>query len=280
MAIIDRQRLLRRLPASRRLALDVECLDSCTSSNDLARQRLSDGASMDGVLLLAHEQSGGRGRSARDWWSGPAGSNFAFTLGLREPDLPPEVFGLLGAVALADSCEHVLELCVAGRDSSSRVALKWPNDLLIDGSKVSGFLCELPADGEGTMLLGLGVNFHIAPPANLADYPMTSLAAAAGGGGSAEVSLNGTDFLSSWLWNLEHGLRRYLLAGPEDFEKSFLRLLKNWAPHGVRETRGGVEGPLQDFSVARGLSWGDWNAPTIKPMGWISSLEALPQSAP
>ncbi len=87
------------------------------------------------------------------------------------------------------------------------------------------------------------------------------------------------EFMSSWLWNLEQGLRRYLLAGPETFEASFLQLLRNWAPFGVRETRGGVEGPLQDFSVARGLSWGDWNAPTIKPMGWISSLEALPQPA-
>ena len=221
---------------------------------------------MDGVLLLAHEQSGGRGRSARDWWSGPAGNNFALTLGLREDDLPAEVFGLLAAVALAESCAQVL-------GDSSRVALKWPNDLLIDGAKVSGFLCELPADGQATMLLGLGVNFFSAPPADIADYPTTSLAAA------ADAQLDGTDFLSSWLWNLEHGLRRYLLAGAADFENSFFELLRNWAPNGVRESRGGVEGQLLEFSVARGLSWGDWNDPTIKPMGWISSLEALPPHA-
>ncbi|MDP7062089.1 MAG: biotin--[acetyl-CoA-carboxylase] ligase [Planctomycetota bacterium] len=283
MAIVDRQRLLRRLAASRRLALDVQCLDRCDSTNDLARQRLSAGESMDGVLLLAHEQSGGRGRSARDWWSGPAGSNFALTLGLREPQLPPEVFGLLGAVALAESCTHVLDggsaFATIAKSAKARVALKWPNDLLIDGAKISGFLCELPADAEETMLLGLGVNFHTSPPADVAKYPTTSLAAAAGGGGSTEVSLDGTDFLSSWLWKLEHGLRRYLLAGPEDFEREFLHLLRSWAPNGVRETRGGVEGPLLDFSVTRGLSWGDQEDPTTKPMGWISSLEALPPHA-
>jgi len=223
---------------------------------------------MDGCLLIAHEQSGGRGRSARDWWSGPAGANLALTLGLKDADLPAEVFGLLGATALADCCAAVL-------GNSNLVGLKWPNDLLIDGAKVSGFLCELPADGDATMLLGLGVNLNAAPPTEIAPYATTSLAAAAG-----VESLDGTDFLTAWLWALERELRRYRLAGPAAFEQRFLQLLRCWAPHGVRETRGGVSGPLMEFSVARGLGWGDWKAPTVKPMGWISNLEALPPPAP
>ena len=244
---------------------------------------------MDGCLVLAEEQTGGRGRSARDWWSGPANTNLALTLGLREPGLPPEVFGLLGACALADCCAFVLAQqrrasstavgSTAAANSpataaNARVGLKWPNDLLIDGAKVSGFLCELPADGNDTMLLGLGVNLNAAPPASAAPYPTTSLAEAAGAD-----HVDGTDFLTHWLWQLERQLRRYLLAGPSDFEHHFLSLLRSWAPDGVRETRGGVSGPLLDFSVARGLSWGNWNDPMVKPMGWISRLETLPPAA-
>lgn len=263
MAIFDRQRLLRRLPATRSLAHQFLLLDRCRSSNDYARQRLAEGQPMDGWLLVAHEQSGGRGRSARDWWSGPAGTNVALTLGLQQPQLPPEVFGLLGACALADCCVDLI-------GKRSRVALKWPNDLLLDGAKAAGFLCELPADGNGTMLLGLGLNLNASPPPELTTYPTTSLAAAAG-----QTPLDGTDFLAAWLWNLERGLRRYLIAGPAAFEQRFLELLSFWAPAGVLETRSGVSGPLLGFSVARGLSWGDQNFPTTQPMGWISSLKAL-----
>jgi BirA family biotin operon repressor/biotin-[acetyl-CoA-carboxylase] ligase len=263
LTILDRDRLLRRLPATRRLAREVLLLESCRSTNDAARARLSAGASMDGVLLVAREQSDGRGREARDWWSGPADTNLALTLGLRAPDLPPEVLGLLGAVALADCCSAVV-------GGGAGVSLKWPNDLLIDGAKVSGFLCELPADGDGTMLLGLGVNLNAAPPQDVAPYPTCRLA--------GDSPVDGTDFLGAWLWRLERGLRRYLLAGPAAFESAFLGLLRRWAPNGVRESRGGVSGPLLDFSVARGLSWGDPAAPTVKPMGWISSLEALLES--
>lgn len=292
MSLFDRQQLLHRLPASRSLAQEVVLLESCISSNDVARQRLADGQDMNGCLLVAQEQTGGRGRAARDWWSGPADTNLALTLGLRQPDLPAEVFGLLGACALADSCVSVLDqqhrfdspAAGAHADNSTgrathapgaaRVALKWPNDLLIDGAKVSGFLCELPANGNQTMLLGLGVNLNAAPPEDLAPYPTISLSQAAG-----LERINGTDFLTMWLWQLERQLRRYLLAGPADFEQRFLSLLRSWAPHGVVEKRGGVSGPLLDFSVTRGLSWGDWKEPTVKPMGWINSLEVLPSSA-
>jgi biotin-(acetyl-CoA carboxylase) ligase len=275
------------------LAQEVLLLDSCVSTNDVARERLARGQKMDGCLILTQEQTGGRGRSARDWWSGPANLNLAFTLGLRQPDLPAEVFGLLGACALADSCVSVLQqqrhfasshatatatgartTANSAGPADTRVALKWPNDLLIDGAKVSGFLCELPADSEQTMLLGLGVNLNAAPPPDITPYPTNSLAQAA-----STPFIDGTDFLSAWLWRLERQLRRYLLAGPTTFEQRFLSLLRTWAPHGVMEKRGGVSGPLLDFSVARGLSWGDWQQPTVKPMGWISSLEALQSAA-
>jgi BirA family transcriptional regulator, biotin operon repressor / biotin---[acetyl-CoA-carboxylase] ligase len=221
LAIFARQPLLRRLPATRSLARQVLLLDCCRSSNDSARQRLAEGQSMDGWLLVAHEQTGGRGRSARDWWSGPAGTNVALTLGLQQPQLPPEVFGLLGACALADCCVTVV-------GESSRVALKWPNDLLLDGAKAGGFLCELPADGNGTMLLGLGLNLNASPARELTPYPTISLAAAAG-----QTQLDGTDLLAAWLWNLERALRRYLRAGPAAFEQRFLELLRYWAAAGL-----------------------------------------------
>ncbi|MGR3803560.1 biotin--[acetyl-CoA-carboxylase] ligase [Marinibacterium profundimaris] len=111
--------------------------------------------------ILAHEQTAPRGRRGRAW-KNPLG-NFAATLVLR-PAEPPQVAALrsfVTALALFDALA-----AVSGR--AQGLALKWPNDVLLNGGKVSGILLE--SAGQGTamshLLIGIGVNLVDAPPAS------------------------------------------------------------------------------------------------------------------
>lgn len=259
----DRERLQRRLFAGCRLMRDLRVLEACRSSNEEARKLLDAGQELDGCLFVALDQSGGRGRQARDWWSGPAGANVAITLCRKSAGMAPELFGLLGAVALMEVLQRLL-------GAPERVALKWPNDVQLDGAKIAGFLCEQPAVGQGTLLLGLGCNLGASPPAEQTPYPTLSLKEVLG---DATPALE--DFLAMWLWQFELGLRCFLDAGPQEFERAFLGGLKRWAPHGVRDPRDGKAGPLLEFSVSRGLRWGLDADAQFRPPGWIPSLEAL-----
>ena len=119
-------------------------LRSTGSTNDRARDLAAAGAPH-GTLVTASEQSAGRGRQGRTW-SAPEGSALLASLVLRgRVDLLP----LRAAVAVADVvAEHL-----ADRD----VAIKWPNDVLVDGRKVAGILAE-GRPQEGWSVLGVGIN--------------------------------------------------------------------------------------------------------------------------
>lgn len=122
------------------------------STNDdvalLARERAPEG-----VWLRAERQSGGRGRRGREWHS-PPGNLYASTLVRLRPDDPPApTLALVAAVALHEvACDFV----VAGIP----IEIKWPNDLLVAGAKLSGILLERVEDA---VVIGFGVN--------LSDHP-------------------------------------------------------------------------------------------------------------
>jgi len=261
----DTNRLDRQLVARRWLAHEIRFLKSCRSSNEEAKAWLEAGTELPSSLFIAWEQSGGRGRSARDWWSGPAGANLAVTLTYRDDRVRPELLGLLGAVAMAQSVGSWIR-------QPEAVAIKWPNDILLHGAKLCGFLGEQPASSHGTVVLGFGCNLAAAPPAELAPYPTTCLADHMPAGlpcPSVE------EFLVRWLWDFEAGLRRFVLQGPSSFEQAFLGHLKRWAPHGVSDPRDERAGPLLEFSASRGLRWGSEPNSDFRPLGWIPTLEPL-----
>ncbi len=110
--------------------------------------------------VLAHRQTAARGRRGREWHS-PEG-NFAATLVLR-PHVPPAqaaLFSFVAALAL-----HEALALVTGR--AEALALKWPNDVLLNGGKVSGILLESLGQGGGVahLAIGIGVNLVQAPDA-------------------------------------------------------------------------------------------------------------------
>lgn len=113
--------------------------------------------------ILALEQTAGRGRRGRVWANPPG--NFAATLVLR-PTEPPQLTALRSFVAAL--ALHEAFVTVSGRPEA--FALKWPNDVLLNGGKVAGILLESLGVFRGVSYLavGIGVNLIAAPdPAQL-----------------------------------------------------------------------------------------------------------------
>lgn len=133
------------------------------STNDDLHALAVDGAAH-GLVLLAHEQTGGRGRRGNRW-SAPAGENLTFSMLVR-PEEPKAVWprlALATGLALAEALEEL----------SLQPGIKWPNDLWLNGRKVAGILVEA---GEDFAIVGIGLNVKTTVfPEDLADSA-TSLA--------------------------------------------------------------------------------------------------------
>ncbi len=141
-----------------------------SSTNDAALTWAADGAS-DLSLVVADEQTSGRGRGSRRWMT-PAGVGLAFSLVLRpkpaEMGLFPH-FTALGAVAVCEA--------VGGRGLAPQI--KWPNDVLLGQKKFSGILCETSWLGDTAEYVVLGIGVNVAPgsvpPAQELNFPVTCL---------------------------------------------------------------------------------------------------------
>lgn len=109
--------------------------------------------------ILARRQTKGRGRRGRPWRDPPG--NFAATLVLR-PTEPPPVAALRSFVAALAVFDALAD--VSGRPGG--LALKWPNDVLLNGGKLSGMLLESAGTGDRLvhLFIGIGVNLIDAPP--------------------------------------------------------------------------------------------------------------------
>jgi len=105
----------------------------------------------DGAVFLAEVQSGGKGRIGRRWASLPGG---IFMSVLLRPQIPPSrapALSLVAGYAVATAIRESLDL-------DARV--KWPNDVLVDGRKVCGILCEMRAEPDRVteVVAGIGIN--------------------------------------------------------------------------------------------------------------------------
>jgi len=260
---VDRARIMRALPARRYFARQILVLDKCTSTSDYLKSVSKEDHPPD--LVIALEQESGRGRKARDWWSGPPNENLSFTLRVEPPE-PALAGGLLCACALAATCEHF---------SKQASALKWPNDVLLHTptqglAKVSGLLSEMPADGKD-LLIGIGVNLNTAPPKDIADYATCKVAA-------NNCAISREAFMVRFLWELEKRWRAHILVGASALENEFLGRLRQWAPNGVYAPDDATmpSGRLVEFSIRDGLKWGNSN-PRQFPLGMLPSIAKLPK---
>jgi BirA family biotin operon repressor/biotin-[acetyl-CoA-carboxylase] ligase len=140
---------LRAVALRRALAPDgwrVEVLDRTRSTNAVVAERARSGEPA-GLVVVAEEQTAGRGRLDRAWVSPPR-AGLTFSLLLR-PVLPPARWPwlpLLASVAVARALTS---------RAGVAAALKWPNDVLVDGRKVCGLLAEAVG---GALVVGIGLN--------------------------------------------------------------------------------------------------------------------------
>lgn len=170
------------LPLSSAHASRLELLEECGSTNAELLARAAD-AWPDFSVVVTTNQTAGRGRLGRVWVA-PPGQSLAVSV-LLWPGFPLEHFGwlpLLAGLAMTRAVETVLafpETVLAfpeTRQQPSRkveVGLKWPNDVQVDGLKVSGLLAELLPGADG-VVVGAGLNLSI-PEAELPTQNSTSL---------------------------------------------------------------------------------------------------------
>ena len=146
--------------------------DRVGSTNDIARDMAAAGAPH-ATVIHADEQTAGRGRRSRSWFS-PIGNLYLSVL-LRTGQAAHRSIELsfLTALAVADTVEQLLP-------PMNKALLKWPNDVLVHGSKISGVLLEQAGDAT---IIGIGLNISQAP-ANTA-YKTTTIVAT---GGTASVT--------------------------------------------------------------------------------------------
>lgn len=159
----------------------VELLDEVGSTNDEAQRRAA-GGERGPIWIATRRQTAGKGRSGRAWVEASEG-NVAATLlfapGSTLAQLPE--LSLVAGVATYDAVAECL-----GAQFAGRVELKWPNDVLIDGAKVSGILIESGNYGSETLsLIGIGINVVSAPP--VTDRAVTYLASHAYAGDARTV---------------------------------------------------------------------------------------------
>lgn len=150
--------------------ISIELHDTAASTNSLLVKRAAEGAAH-GTCIVAELQTSGRGRRGRNWVSG-LGGGLTFSLLWRFSAGASALGGLSLAVGVA--------LARALREIGAHdVALKWPNDILYQGSKLAGILIELQGEmlGPSNAIIGIGLNIRLPETArNQIDQAVADLA--------------------------------------------------------------------------------------------------------
>lgn len=131
------------------------CYFSQIDSTNQYAKRIGEEGAQDGTLVIADEQTAGKGRSGRHWVTPPK-TAIAFTLLLR-PSLPPSHISMVTLVMGLAVCNAIQDLY------GLSVGIKWPNDVVIGGRKICGILTEMSAEMDGVhyIVIGVGINTNL-----------------------------------------------------------------------------------------------------------------------
>ncbi len=182
----------------------VLVFDSLDSTNNEVKRRAEEGAGQ-GLLVIADEQTAGRGRRGRTWESG-RGEGIFMSLLLR-PDIEPgnaSMLTLVMGMAVRDALE---DACVSSDPDLPDISIKWPNDIVMDGKKVCGILTEMSSEMDCVNYVVIGVGINVNTP-----------------GFSGEVAQTAT---SVWLQTgIRTGRAGLIAACMKNFEIYFKEFLK------------------------------------------------------
>jgi len=136
----------------------IHFLKTCTSTNDVLKDLAVQGAP-EGTVVIAEEQTSGKGRYERHWFSS-RGNGYYISVLLRPSQFEISLLTLSTGLAVAEVLWSVFGV---------KVCLKWPNDLLWEGKKLGGILCESSFVGNhlNHVVVGIGINANH----NTGDFP-------------------------------------------------------------------------------------------------------------
>lgn len=139
--------------ATKKYGQNIHYFDVCESTQLIAHEEERNGAP-DGTVIISEEQTAGKGRMSRPWNS-TAGKGIWMSV-IARPFLTPQQAPQMTLVAAVAVTRAINE--VTGIDPD----IKWPNDILVNGMKVTGILTELQADPDQVkaVILGIGINVN------------------------------------------------------------------------------------------------------------------------
>lgn len=126
-----------------------------TDSTNTRAKRLGDEGASHGTLVIAEQQTGGKGRRGRRWES-PAGSSIYMSILLR-PEIQPNQAPMLTLVMAQSVAEAIRGV------TNQEALIKWPNDIVVNGKKVCGILTEMSTEIQwiNHVVIGVGINVNI-----------------------------------------------------------------------------------------------------------------------
>jgi BirA family biotin operon repressor/biotin-[acetyl-CoA-carboxylase] ligase len=184
LELLDREKILTSISTTGRSYISQLELHQQIGSTNGHLLAQPPGELVSGHICLAEEQTDGRGRRGRSWVS-PFGSSIYLSIFWSYPYGPAH----LSSLSLAAGVAVVEGLKALG---ITQVGLKWPNDILWDGRKLAGLLLEVAgeADGPSRVVLGLGINYGLAPAqGEKIDQPWADLTEIPGGSGISRNQL-------------------------------------------------------------------------------------------
>lgn len=146
--------------------------NSVSSTMDVARSLAIAGA-REGTVVVAEEQTAGRGRLSRRWLA-PPGSSLLLSVILKPPPSKLSALSMMAALAVSRSIEQATGLAAS---------IKWPNDVLLGGKKVCGILIEsdMVKEAVNWAIIGIGINVNLDVSSLPGlETPATSLSSALG----------------------------------------------------------------------------------------------------
>ena len=135
----------------------VELLESTTSTLDVAHRLAAEGAPA-GTLVIANEQTAGRGRGGKSWQSSPGGGLWLTLIERPADNSGLGVLSLRVGLAAAEALD---------RFAPEPIRLKWPNDLYIDRAKLGGILVEARWREQAVEWVAIGLGVNVQAPANV-----------------------------------------------------------------------------------------------------------------
>ena len=149
LALLDPDKIRTNLK-TRCIGRKIVVYNSTSSTNDIAAE-YGKNKTNNGLVVLAEEQTGGRGRGGNQWVTGKSDSVICSIL-LTDCAINAELLSLTIAVATAETI---------GKCAKTEAKIKWPNDIILNNKKVAGILVESKKLTEyNTYVIGIGINCH------------------------------------------------------------------------------------------------------------------------